>query len=934
MCRFHLKLLGQFEARLDNEQIRRFRGDKARALLAFLAIEADVPHRRETLATTFWSELTDVKARANLRNVISNLRRILPSELFTITRQTVQLNSEFAQVDARALPMDDSDVAALYQGEFLAGLTLTNAVVFNEWRIVYQERCHLWAMQRFDQQQVDAMKAGEFEHVVSLARQQLILEPWHEIAHRQLITALLRLGRVDAAQAQYRVCERVLADELGIEPSAEIRTLIDSARNQATTYNLPAQTTPFFNRSAELNRLRDLLIDPARRWVTLVGPGGIGKTRLTLESAAQLQGDFPDGICFVPLAEVVEAKAALQREVVAEAAGRALGIALVGQDSAENQLTTWLHNRQMLLIFDNFEHLLEGGGLIDSLLSQLPLLNIVCTSREALAYRAERVINIEGLETPEEGGAADQSSSAIALFAERAEAVDDRFELNGSTQPLVANICRWVGGSPLGIELAAAALRNRPLIEVWESLQGSYRTLRAQLRDIPARQRSMQVVFHYSWQLLSETQQQLLAQLSVFRGAFSAEAAIAVTQADRVDLDAICDKSLLHRPRNGHYVLHELLRQFSAEQLSSPTHAANLAPVIERYAVYYLDMLITRSDALMGATPQYPRNELNGMLSNVRKAWDQALLSAEDERLCIGVRALSNLFQLGGSTFEAERLFRDSAETLLSRNPNSLAAAYALIETARFQMRLSRYDDAKATTQQALAIGVQHDNGWVLGMGRVLPGEIAWRSGDFAEAERLLNQSLALGREHEQPIVEAWSLHHLGISADIQQRHEDAQTHLRNAITIWDKAQFARASAVSNASLGIVTGNQQDYPAAIAALQRAFELNQLIDDKYQQTFSLISIAVVASKMGNARDAARYLSRADQIAIEGGSHEQRTLIALNSNELARNLGDFEKAREQMNAAESHARVCKSQTLFKKVSDEWLLLKEAESALVSS
>lgn len=286
----------------------------------------------------------------------------------------------------------------------------------------------------------------------------------------------------------------------------------------------PPPTDRFFGRAAELTQLLDRLVDPAYRLVTLVGAGGIGKTRLAVEVGRQLLLSFPDGVWFVGLDGVRDDTAAIQIAIGAAACLEVDGKQLTGE-----QVIAILREKRLLLILDNCETVLEALEFVPLWLRRAPHVALLATSREPLNFQAESVVQVDRLPPP----------AAAALFAERARMARDDFALSAENQAAVDLICRQVDGSPLGIALAAAWVRRRSLAQIGDAIDRSLDFLTTRLRDVDPRHRSMRAVLETSWQLLMPEHQAILAALSVFPAAFSAEAAAAVAGAALLDLDEL-----------------------------------------------------------------------------------------------------------------------------------------------------------------------------------------------------------------------------------------------------------------------------------------------------------------------------------------------------------------------------------------------------------
>ncbi|MCP4589222.1 MAG: hypothetical protein GY842_00620, partial [bacterium] len=349
--------------------------------------------------------------------------------------------------------------------------------------------------------------------------------------------------------------------------------------------NLPVQPTPFVGREAVLAEIAGRLHDPDCRLLTLLGPGGSGKTRLALETGAAQLDNYSHGVWFVPLA-------ALQSvDAIVPTVARALGFSFyadaggsAGPDP-QQQLLDYLRQKTMLIIMDNYEHLLsplnppmggtKGGDLVTDILKTAPDVKVLATSRARLNVQGEQLFPVAGMNFPAKDTLEQAAQySAIKLFLGSARRVQPDFELTPANLADVARICRLVQGMPLGILLAAGWIEMLTPAEIAAEIGTSLDFLETDVRDVPARHRSMRAVFDHSWNLLTERERQVLHGLSVFRGGCTREAAQEITGASLRELMALVRKSLLHRASGGRYEMHELLRQYSAERLDqSPTES-------------------------------------------------------------------------------------------------------------------------------------------------------------------------------------------------------------------------------------------------------------------------------------------------------------------------------------------------------------------------
>jgi predicted ATPase len=327
--------------------------------------------------------------------------------------------------------------------------------------------------------------------------------------------------------------------------------------------NLPVQTTvtAFTGREEELTKISLRLKNPNCRLLTLLGTGGVGKTRLAIQVATSLQDYFSDGIYFVDLQSVNSTS------FLASAIIDSLKTSGHGELDPPAKLLEYLQDKQMLVILDNFEHLLDETKLVEQLLTQTSDVKLVITSREILNLTAEWVLPIAGLAFPETENLAQQDNfAAVQLFIALAKKIKPDFSSEDEL-PNIVRICQLVEGLPLALELASTWLRLLSCEKIVTELQTSLDFMESNLRDIPARHRSMRTVFNESWQFLSEQEQTALKRLAIFRGGFTRFAAQKVAGASLNVLRSLTEKSLLQKRDEGRYYLHELLRQYAWEQL-------------------------------------------------------------------------------------------------------------------------------------------------------------------------------------------------------------------------------------------------------------------------------------------------------------------------------------------------------------------------------
>jgi predicted ATPase/DNA-binding SARP family transcriptional activator len=619
VTRLHLALLGQLDIQKNGSSLADFESQKARALLCYLAVTGQ-KHSRAALAGLLWPEMPEANAHMNLRKTVAVLRRFV-GEHVHVTRRSLAFNfdaphwldvSEFEAAMAISRELTPATVEtmrkalALYQDDFLAQFNVRDAHPFEEW--VLSQRAHLREMALDGLYRLAAYyyRLGVYDFSLNYTRRLLALEPWREEAHRQQMLLLAKMGQRSQALMQYESCRRILAKELGITPSTETihlaaairagdldtggggrigreesapayQLLSQSLPQPVTTFSpvhsLPAQRTSFVGREAEISNIVQWLQDPACRLLTLAGPGGIGKTRLAIQVAQHFAdnmtkaAEFTDGVFFVPLDTLSSVNS------LVSAIAKVLNFPFYTSLDLKEQLVNFLHPKNLLLLLDNFEHLLDGAELISGLLATAPGVKALVTSRQALHIQEEWFHPVRGMAFPKDATEWSEEKAleeygAVQLFVQSARRALPGFSLNEEAEHVV-RICQLVEGMPLGIELAAAWVRVLPCQTIAQELEQSLDLLTATWQNLPPRHRSIRTVFDHSWQLLTTSEQNVLQKLSLFQDGFQAETANTVAGASLSELAYLIEKSLLQLTPTGSYRIPELLRQFCAGRLEA-----------------------------------------------------------------------------------------------------------------------------------------------------------------------------------------------------------------------------------------------------------------------------------------------------------------------------------------------------------------------------
>ncbi|MAT99151.1 MAG: hypothetical protein CL608_18550 [Anaerolineaceae bacterium] len=897
--------------RLGDDPITKFRSANVQGLLVYLVVQPGHAFSRDVLATLFWPDEPDSTAKTNFRQTLYQLRKLLESDadatrpFFTVTRQTVQFNPDSdhdCDVTSflQALKVGDLATAVtLYQGELLPGFAC-DSLDFEDWLRRERQRLHGLALDALQQRTDWLLGSGSLAEAKALARRQLALEPWRELAHRQLMQAHALDGDRHAALAQFESCQAVLWEELAVAPEPETAALAakieageEISLQSRPRHNLIAPVTAYFGREADLAAVQDRITNRDYRLVTLVGEGGIGKSRLALEVAWQLREQFADGVWFVPLVGL-EARSSLP-DAIATAVAQALDYPLAGQQSPRDQLLAFLRERQLLLVLDNFEQLLDGAQLVLDMLHQAPGVCVICTSREPLNFQAEWVLPLERLPLPPIADpflnttAVPQEPTtfpAVQLFVDRAQRADGRFQLTDDNQADIVTLCRLLVGLPLALELAAAALRHQTIAQLTAAVGHSIDALATRRHDIPPRHRSMRAVFESAWAQLAPAEQAQLASLSVFLGPFSLRSAESVTGATLYELQTLVEKSLLQM-QGDRFVLHALLRQFAAEKLAD--FPENEAAV--QHSHYYLQAVADLGGALNGEMPHLAVQRIARAWENVKGAWETAVSRQDFAPILDALIPLSDFCQIRGLYRDGLRLFDLATDQLQTVDlPDVLAQLLA--QRAAMLVRLSQYAQAIQAIKEAMPM--RADN-WLMARLHITWGEALWRQGKLAEGEEKLRAALRFVEAISDQTLLGIIKFHLGVVNDLQGKPQKSLTFLEEALAIWQATGNLRLQGFTHNSIGLVARKLSQAERAKSSLEHALRISQANDDRQAQASSLNNLSMLATEQGQFITAKSYLVRALALAKTAGDVERQARLNHNLAWNAQQAGWFEEAQ---------------------------------------
>ena len=869
----HIRLFGGLYVGQEDVPLTGFVSNKVTALLAYLVVTGRA-HQRDTLAALLWGEMTDADAKNNLRQALSNLRKVIDPHLI-ITRETVEWNpavpysldvQQFTQQlqPGREATTALQKAAELYRGDFLAGFVVRDAPEFEEWMLAQRARFRELALHALHNVTQAYLEQGQYDQAIDYATQLLSLDPWRENAHRQLMLALARSGQHTAALQQYETCRRLLADELGVEPSAATIALAGRIRDarQATHQPLPSPTTPLVGRAGELADIGQRLAAPGCRLLTLTGPGGIGKTRLALEVAAASQAQFLNGVCFVPLAGVDPAVP----EGVVSALINALAFALAGPNSPRKQLGDHLRSKEMLLLLDNLEHLLAQTSWLNDLLEQAPDVKILATSRERLNLSGEWVVALDGLPVPPGTAPQQMQAGAVEMFVVNARRVRRDFALTAGNAAAIRHICQLVSGLPLGLELASAWVHTLSCAEVAQEIADNLDFLTSTRRDMPTRQRSLRAVFDHSWQLLTPGEQAAFASLSVFHGSFTRESARSVAQMTTSILASLVDKSLVRR-QNSRYELHDLLRQYADQQLDEVSRQGLQA----RHAAHFAQWLAEQKRYLH--TPQETEvfRSVSADLDNVRASWQWAVGQQRLDLLEQGLDTLRIFYNEQGRYQEGMEWLEKTAamlEQMAAPRPGDETVRRLLGKVwtrwAGFCLWGGQRASAAALFQQALPITRQFAEPAELGLLLLNLAYFTVLSGEYAQAQAQFRESLDYYRQADEATGIADALSALGAVCNITGEWEQSRLYLEESVAISRQLQDEHGLRTSLVNLGNVYYYWGDFPRAKAYYLEVLALCQRAGDRSAEAVTLCNLGTVAYDSGDYQEAEAFLRQGTTI----------------------------------------------------------------------
>lgn len=589
-------------------------------------------------------------------------------------------------------------------------------------------------------------------------------------------------------------------------------------------YRMPLQSTAFVGREREIEEIVALVKDPGVRLITILGPGGMGKTRLSLRVAEEVASTFQHGACFVPLAPLSSP------EYIVTQITEALRQPFHERTSPRQQVIDYLHDKAMLLIMDNFEHVLEGAELLSEILAQAPRVQILATSRSRLGLQGETLYSITGMDLPEDGRETlsprlAQEWPPVRLFIQSARRDQPNFELNGENLPWIVRICELVQGMPLAIELAAGWAEMLSVKDIAHEIEKSLDFLESDLRDVPERHRSIRAVFDYSWQLLSADERAIFCHLSIFQGGFTRDAAQTVSGANLKSLQALANKSLIRRHPDGRYEVHEVLRQYAEAELSEDERQE----AKRRHSNYYAAFLAQIENDLKGGRQTDAAIAIEREIQNIRSAWQYAIQNANFAAVDQCLESLNRFYDMQSRFEEGEAAFREADQQLRSlanTNETLLILGRLLARHGWFARRLRTGNEARQVSNESLQIFHRLNARAETAFPLNTLGCIARDERNPAEAFKFISESLEVYRENRDRWGIGFTLYALGDSARMMEEWVAAIQYFEESAEVCKAIGDFNGTAWAYIGLGRIATRQGKHITARAHYEESLAYAQ------------------------------------------------------------------------------------------------------------
>jgi len=909
-----VRLLGRFEVSHDRKPIA-ITSRPAQSLFAYLILSAGTSHRREKLAGIMWPDSLEETARDNLRHALWRIRKALPPkpklEYLLTDDLSIAFNAsaeywldaaELEKLSETASADESMAVLSVYQGDLLPGF-------YDEWVVL--EREHLSSLFEHKMARLLSLLQDEkrWLDILDWSERWIKLGQKPEPAYRALMSAHAAKGDMSKVAASYERCVKSLR-EFGMEPSEQTKELYENLKSGKETpkslsivtkpgtkevsSNIPVPLTSFIGRQTELKEIAKLL--SSSRLLTLTGSGGVGKTRLAIQTAHDSIRKFKDGVFWVGLVGLSDEK------LIPQEIAQSLNVREKSNEPLIETLKTYLKSKDVLLIIDNCEHLIRAcAQYAEQLLAMCPRLKILATSIESLGLFNENTWQVPSLPLPETQGRLSlqelQEFASIKLFDERAGNAKSGFSLDERNVFSVAQICRRLDGIPLAIELAAARIKVLSVDEIAARLDDRFSLLTAGSRTAIPRHQTLRATIDWSYDLLTEPERVLLRRLSVFAGGFTLEGAEVVCsqgmkRSDILDLlGRLVDKSLVIVDAESEfsetrYRLLETIRQYALERLVETGEASSIR---DRHLDFYLSLAEKSEPYIFGHESVLWINRLDKDLDNIRAAMEW---STNSGKAVAALRIAGSLVYFwfywfaGGNLLSEWQQRIQLALSCPEGMERTLARAKALNALGFLHWADMYPIDRHLELEEALSIGRELGDRWNTATALRYLGLLASMQGNYVEARSLLEQSLEIWRSMgpEGGTGVRWTLTFLGDVALNQNESNEARSIFEECVAIQREIGDKNFLAYSVRRLGLLAWREKDFARATVLCQESLSLNRELGDPRGVLACLAGFADIAVVQGKfARGATLMAAVETQLALMG-----MRLLPVDNMEYERNL----------------------------------------------
>ena len=925
MTEIRVKLFGTFNVWIDHAPVEKsaWRQRKVQSLLQYFMLHRDQLVTHDQLIDAIFVGLPADKAKRALYSRISELRKLLEPSLEKGSQSAfvksvhegyrfVESSSIQTDVDAFVRLVDEA-MGYVEEDQYAQALNIFKEAlehytddllieeIYEEWTISHRDHFKDLYLDTLEHLALCHSHMGEYEEAIACCDRVIEAVPTRERAFRSKMRYEYLTGHQDEALAAYAKCADALREAYAEEPSEATEALYIQikqgkvvAPKRHIESNIPAEVTSFVGRSHELNEIFELLDDASCRLLTLVGLGGVGKTRLAtkiaeLEIANQ---NYLDGIYLVPLEDQASSEYLISR--IADE----IGFSFISSGDSKEQLIQHLSEKQILLVLDQFENLVSHAAALTDLLEQLPDLRILVTSRQRLNLKSEWIYEVSGLGFPKE--VSDETESATEdyesaqLFIHRARQVRAR-NFSKSELREIGALCQAVEGMPLGLELSAALTREISCGDILDGISKNYALLSTPHQDVPERQRSIQSVFEYSWELLDPTEQALFSKLCVFRGGFTLEAAQEITGASAENLGRFIDLSMLRLSKGNRYQIHELLRQFGEEKLGEERGESQV-----KHLEFFADFLVSQLPLLEGEKQLIALKSIKSELENIQVAWDWGLVKLSTEILSKMIYPLGVYFNTQSRFRSAFPFFinlQKSLETKIKSNEllqdEHLLYGKSMLWIGNFHFRIGQYSDAERLIKAGLDIVRETDDNEYIARFLVQLIFIEYEANRHESATEHVKEVAAICETLPDCSTKAYSLNHIGAMLLLVGKYREAEKYLLEGLNIARDLQNPTEILFSHMELGILEYYLGRYENALRYWQECLESEVI--NSYSQSQIFMNLGLAEYMLENTEDALAYYKKSLAISRKH-KYDLRIANSLeNLVEIEMELGNLKQAR---------------------------------------